>query len=136
MMKPIHFAIVGAALLQIATAVAAETPFRAEAVSSFEPEEKVRNPFWPIGFAPEADALAPATVTEAKSKPINPGAFVVTSISLGAEPLAVINGKAYGEGEFISVPGGKEMVQVVRIGDGVVLMRHNGGEFQAGLRRR
>src|SRR4051812_8879640 len=67
--------------------------------SAFQVAPTVRAPFWPIGWAPSAknnqpDAPAPAIV-------ITPDQFSVTSIMLGSPSLAVINGRTYGEGEFL-----------------------------------
>src|SRR3954447_222928 len=70
--------------------------------SAFEVAPGVRAPFWPIGWTPSAkttqnDAVAPNFV-------ISPDQFSVTSILLGSQSLAVINGRTYGEGEFLKTP--------------------------------
>ena len=89
-----------------------------------------RNPFWPVGWRKEAAGASRATATAAVAAPVEvvlrPQDFVVTSISVGALPLAVINGKAYGEGDLIPLSRGKETVsvQVFAIRDGEVTLRH------------
>ncbi len=105
--------------------------------SSFDAPKDGRNPFWPVGWikaepAPASEGgartenpkpVAPAGPSTAFMKPEN---FIVTSISIGALPLALINGKAYGEGDLIPYPvggGSTVSVQVVSVRDGVVTLR-------------
>jgi len=74
--------------------------------SSFSVAEDTRAPFWPIGWnrrAQEAAAAIAAKPVVVKAT-IDPANFKITSILLGSPSLAVINGRAYGEGEFIKTP--------------------------------
>jgi hypothetical protein len=51
--------------------------------------------------------------------------FVLTSVLLGTPSLAVINGHAYSENEYVRMPKeheAKGRVRLVRIGDGTVLL--------------
>jgi hypothetical protein len=66
--------------------------------SAFNAPDTARPPFWPIGWSREAKLEArPAAV----QPQIEPAMFSVTSILLGNPSLAVINGRAYGEGDTI-----------------------------------
>ena len=101
-------------------------------VSSFNaPPADARNPFWPIGWVPAAPvpvATVVAPVVEVKAEQ-----FTVTSISVDAPALAVINGQIRSVGERIAVPGGspgaQEFVTVKKITDGMVTLDHKGKEF-------
>lgn len=88
-----------------------------------------RNPFWPVGWAKkEANTAAPSgvAVNAIDTSFLVPARFVVSSISIGKFPLAVINGKTYGEGDLIAVNSGANRVnvQVVSIRDGKVKLRY------------
>lgn len=98
--------------------------------SAFDASTSPRDPFLPIGWKKVATVVAPsgggmiaAPTTESY---IKPEAFVVTSISLDRIPLAVINGKAYGEGDMIPFVAGTEHIrlQIVLIRDGEVTLRY------------
>ena len=58
---------------------------------------------------------------------IRPDAFSVTSIALDRIPLAVINGKPYGEGDVIPFVAGDKPIKlrIYSIRDGVVTLRYN-----------
>jgi hypothetical protein len=98
--------------------------------SSFSLPATTRNPFWPVGWTkPSAVPVGPqvATPQAPVQTVIRPDDFVVSSISIGALSLAVINRKAYSEGEIIPIPGapaGKPGAQVYSIRDGEVLLRY------------
>ncbi len=88
-----------------------------------------RNPFWPVGWAKkEVNAAAPSGAVEnvIDTSFLVPSRFAVSSISIGKFPLAVINGKTYGEGDLIAVNNGANRVnvQVVSIRDGKVKLRY------------
>jgi hypothetical protein len=128
-------------------------PAKADAVPPYELKKRsqfsvatknVRPPFWPIGWvkrgagtvvqaaAPEA---APAVQLDEKS-------FKVTSILLGSgttPSLAVINGRAYSEGEFVRMPKGSTApparVRVQRINDGNVILQNAAQTLVASLVR-
>ena len=103
-------------------------------VSTFNaPPADSRNPFWPIGWVPAApvpvaNAVAAAPVVEVRAEQ-----FTVTSISVDAPALAVINGKTYGVGERLLVPGGaagaQTFVTVKKIVDGMVTLDYKGKEL-------
>lgn len=122
--------------------------------STFQAAPGARAPFWPIGWtptaknAPQSDAPAPVAV-------ITPDQFSVTSIMLGAQSLAVINGRTYGEGEFLrtarvskpaagtlptatpaspALPAGVR-VRVNRIVDGQVILQAGTQAISVPLRR-
>lgn len=93
-----------------AMAAPAPAPYQLKRRSSFAcAAATARAPFWPIGWVHRkgvssavATAAVPKSVLEAAS-------FRVTSILLGSGPaasLAVINGRAYSEGEFLKMPRG------------------------------
>ena len=103
-------------------------------VSSFNaPPADARNPFWPIGWVPTAPVpvatAAVAPVVEVKAEQ-----FTVTSISVDAPALAVINGQIRSVGERIVVPastpgGAQDFVTVKKIADGMVTLDHKGKEL-------
>ena len=97
--------------------------------SSFNaPPAATRNPFWPIGWVPTVAAPTMAAVTlNVKAED-----FVVTTISVDAPALAVINGKTRGVGDQIAVSAdGREFVTVRQILDGVVVLDYRGHELRA-----
>jgi hypothetical protein len=84
-----------------------------------------RAPFWPIGWVKGAPATAKAAEI-AEAKPLlDEKSFRLTSILLGSPALAVINGRAYSEGEFVRMPKGSAAirVRVQRISDGAVMLQ-------------
>jgi hypothetical protein len=98
--------------------------------SSFiETDPDARAPFWPIGWVKRAAGPAVPVVAPAPKILLNEKSFKVTSILLGAgatPSLAVINGRAYSEGEFLRVPkgSGAPRIRVQRINDGNVILQH------------
>lgn len=97
--------------------------------SSFQTLEGARDPFWPIGWT------KPSTVAfvSGESAPVEivpqPDHFAVTSISLDRIPLAVINGKPYGEGDSLVWLNGSTKktykLQIISIRDGAVTLRYD-----------
>ena len=106
-------------------------------VSSTNP----RPPFWPIGWV-HRDASSPIAQTLAPVlKTIDEKFFRITSILIGngsTPSLAVINGRAYSEGEFVRMPrtpgAPPTRVQVQRINDGSVTLLHGKEIMQIPLR--
>lgn len=98
-------------------------------------DPSAHNPFWPIGWT-KGDVVQQATAQEAPP-PISAESFAVTSISLSAAPLAVINGKTYGEGEIINAISGTQRlhIQVVAITDGSVVLQYLNKRYTIPLRR-
>jgi len=97
--------------------------------SAFSAPSTIRNPFWPIGWSrPTAVAQTPGPVVPVVQEiRLKPEDFVISSISTGQLPLAVINGRAYAEGELISMNVGTPqpmIVQVYAIRDGAVTLRY------------
>lgn len=103
--------------------------------STFTLPTETRAPFWPIGWAKRA-----AVRGEVRERPkiaINEGTFLVTSILMGSPSLAVINGRAYSEGEFVRMPrdGATLRVRVQGINDGSVTLQCEDQTLVVGLRR-
>ena len=96
--------------------------------SSFDaPPATARNPFWPIGWVPSA-----VVATQAVALNVRAEDFVVTTISMDAPALAVINGKTRGVGDQIPVSAdGREIVTVKAILDGVVVLDYHGHELRS-----
>lgn len=145
MKKPFCAALLAVQLLPVAAwgqaAAAATVPATAEAPkaaryelknkSSFTLARDRRSPFWPIGWVKGAGTpTAPALVLDER-------AFNLTSILLGAQALAIINGRTYSEGELIRP--GKDMpsqpVRVLRISDGSVTLQCEGQTLVVTQRR-
>ncbi len=103
--------LLGTFLLQAEEAVPeksepAPEPYKLKNRSSFTAAKKdARAPFWPIGWMPREAVVA--QVAKGEAPKLDDKAFRVSSILLGsgATPsLALINGRAYGEGEFLKMP--------------------------------
>ena len=101
--------------------------------SSFTADQ-AHNPFWPIGWV--KGAVVAGAVAQENDVPITSDSFTVTSISIGTTPLAVINGKTYGEGETISaVYGGQRIkIQVTAITDGTVILQYLNKKYVIALK--
>lgn len=92
--------------------------------------DATRAPFWPIGWAKHPKgSVVQAPVEEAPKVTLDAKSFKVTSILVGSgstASLAVINGRAYGEGEFLRTPRGAPApvarIRVQRIVDGNVTL--------------
>ena len=123
-------AFVAAALLCAPSAPAQDGSYKAKNRSVFNGTQVARDPFWPIGWKKEKGSEGGEGQVE-----ITGDQFVVTSILLSPPALAVINGKEYGEGEFIPVPGSTQPAQVAAIQDGVVSIRYHGKTVTSPLRR-
>lgn len=109
--------------------------------SSFAAKDTGRAPFWPIGHV-KRSRNAEAPVAAAPATQLEPEMFSVTSILMGNPSLAVINGRAYGEGEYLrmarAAAGAKPAkvaaldtrirVRVVRIMDGQVALQSLDGQ--------
>lgn len=109
--------------------------------STFTSEETTRPPFWPIGWVKQTGQ---STIQSVASAPVemkfDPDKYSVTSILLGRPSLAVINGKSYGEGEFIRNGRSKgapamAKVQVRQIADGQVILASGDQTAAIPLRR-
>ena len=104
--------------------------------STFAAEESARSPFWPIGHVKRVRAGQQPTSVIQPTYKFAPEMFNVTSIALGNPSLAIINGRAYGEGELIRMGRGpqalaadqKIRIRVTRIVDGNVTLQSAEGE--------
>jgi hypothetical protein len=64
--------------------------------------------------------------------------FVLTSILLGTPSLAVLNGRAYSEREFLRLPKelhGRGRVQLLEIADGMVVLKAGAQQLTIAQRR-
>jgi hypothetical protein len=105
--------------------------------SAFSAPDDTRAPFWPIGWTKRVAQAAPvATAAPVVAKTlIDPNNYKITSILLGSPSLAVINGRAYEEGEYLKTPRSKEAlppqgsqpapprIRVQQIGDNAVVLQ-------------
>jgi hypothetical protein len=125
-------------LLLLATAVAGiaadEGGFKLTNRSSFTAPEPAHNPFWPIGWQKSKTTGAVAEI----AVPVKAENFVVSTIMLGREPLAVINGREFGQGETlqIQVGPGYAKVLVAQIRDGEVVLKYLDREIIVPLHRK
>lgn len=92
--------------------------------SSFTLASDHRAPFWPIGWVKRAQS-GPSEIAHAPKARIDESSFNVTSILVGNPSLAVINGRAYSEGELIRMPKGSApvKVRVEQVTDGSVTLQ-------------
>jgi hypothetical protein len=118
------------------TAGSKSAPYQLQHRSSFDLTDNVRPPFWPIGWVKRAKGVAGQAPTAPKIK-VDEKAFVVSSILLGNPSLAVINGRAYTEGEILKMPRGSQAprIRVHRIWDGGVQLQADEQLISAMLRR-
>jgi len=99
--------------------------------SAFDVATERRDPFLPVGWPRPASEPAPvvkgAPAVVTTESYIRPEAFAVSSISLDRIPLAVINGKAYGEGDSLPFVAGDKKIKLIvySIRDGSVTLRYN-----------
>ncbi len=133
-MKTYAVLILAALLILPAAHAQQGTAFKLKNRSSFSSNRVTRDPFWPIGWSkkgPTEQAVANA--------PVKAENFVVSTIMIDqGAPLAVINGKVYGEGETMSVEAGgvKISVLVAAIEDGRVVLRYQAETITVPLRRK
>ena len=104
--------------------------------SAFTLASDRRAPFWPIGWV-KRSTEARTEITQAPKQKIDGKAFTVTSILLGNPSLAVVNGRAYSEGELIRMPkGGTPVkVRVQQVTDGSVTLRQDDQTIVIAMRR-
>ncbi len=129
-----RIAFLSLTLVTAASALAQDTPpgekYELKTRSNFNLPGTVRPPFWPIGWT-RRDGSAPVPGVVVKA--FDETSFTVTSILLGNPSLAVINGRAYTEGDVVRTPkpkDGKEVkdapvarIRVQRILDGMVQLQ-------------
>ncbi len=88
----------------------APEPYQLKNRSSFAATaEGARAPFWPIGWVHRKGVSSVVAAQAPAKSGLDAANFRVTSILLGSGPtpsLAVINGRAYSEGEFLKMPRG------------------------------
>ncbi len=103
--------------------------------SAFSLAADRRAPFWPIGWVKRVSEIH-TSVAQAPQRKIDERAFTVTSILVGNPSLAVVNGRAYSEGEFIRMPKGSGIkVRVQLISDGVVSLGCEQQNFVVAMKR-
>ncbi len=104
--------------------------------SAFTLASDRRAPFWPIGWTKRATETR-TEITQAPKRKIDESAFSVTSILLGNPSLAVVNGRAYSEGELVRMPKGSlpAKIHVQQIGDGGVTLSNDQQTFVVALKR-
>ena len=131
-------------------------PYQLKNRSSFAcPGEGTRAPFWPIGWVHRKGVSSVVAAVAAPKSALDEKSFRVTSILLGsgATPsLAVINGRAYGEGEFLKMPRGPAVaavpaapgapaapavarIRVQRISDGSVVLQREDQTITVSMQR-
>lgn len=95
-----------------------------------------RAPFWPIGWVKRANESR-TEITHAPKAKIDESSFNVTSILVGNPSLAVVNGRAYSEGELIRMPKGSAplKVRVEQVADGSVTLQHEDQRIVVAMRR-
>lgn len=129
-----------------------DAPAKVEPVAPYELKNKsqftatdpnARAPFWPIGWVKrKAGVVVQAAAPVAPKILVDEKAFKVTSILIGSgttPSLAVINGRAYSEGEFLRMPKGSPTppvrIRVQRINDGNVILQNADQILVASLAR-
>ena len=126
-------------------------PYQLKNRSAFNaPGENGRAPFWPVGWVHRKDSSSEVGQVEAAKTTLDEKSFHVTSILLGSgttPSLAVINGRAYSEGEFLKMPRGLAVkagaaatpaaarIRVQRISDGSVVIQQANQAVTVALQR-
>lgn len=128
------YSVVAGSVLTASLSAQSVEELKVAPASNFEVSNTARNPFWPIGWTPTSEEKVVSDGQKVSSTAwFKKESFTVSSISTGGLPLAMINGRPYGEGDFINMPGGT--VQVSQIHDGTVQLRFEGRTIEVGLRR-
>lgn len=121
---------------------AVSEPYQLKNRSRFACEvEDARAPFWPIGWVHRKGVSSAVRSADAPRQNLDAKNFRVTSILLGSgtsPSLAVINGRAYSEGEFLKMPRGTTAAvaavpgtpapartRVQRISDGFIVLQRD-----------
>lgn len=133
--------LAGTAVAAVATAQDAsnEAPvglYKLKNRSAFTAPDHSRTPFWPIGHVKKGNMGTQVVVEAGPRLNLSPEQFSVTSIVLGNPSLAIINGRAYGEGEFIrqartartKAADDRLRIRVTRITDGMVTLQSMDGQ--------
>jgi hypothetical protein len=115
---------------------AAPAKYELQKKSAFTLRTETRAPFWPIGHVPNKTA-SPVQVAAAPKPKLDESAFTVTSILVGNPSLAVVNGRAYSEGELLRMPKGSAplKVRVQQITDGAVTLQHERQTLVVAMKR-
>lgn len=120
--------------------------YRLNTRSVFAAAEDARSPFWPIGWSPSKGAAPSLLVVPRVDLDLTK--FVLTSTMLGSPAIAVINGRAYTEGETlkgaraalkmtVAPPPGTPYpkIRVQRIVDGSVMLECQGKLISLAMNR-
>jgi hypothetical protein len=162
-MNPRPFLILLGGSLLCAAALHAEDTAPAKTESASEPYELknrsrfscegegVRAPFWPIGWVHRQGISSAVTQSDTPRQVLDAKDYRVTSILLGSgstPSLAVINGRAYSEGEFLKMPRGTAAAaaavpgstapvrtRVQRISDGFIILQRDAHAVTVALYR-
>ncbi len=122
--------------LSLSTSAQTVEELKLNAHSAYNVPASARNPFWPVGWQKPPPVVSYPTTETRTAAPtptpvpeviLGPENFSITSISTGNISLAVVNGKAYAEGELIPIAAtalGNTKVEVLSIRDGVVTFRY------------
>lgn len=125
----------------------APAPYVLKKRSSFAIASGARPPVWPIGWVKrERGASTIAAVPATPKFVLDATSFTVTSILLGPPAIAVINGRAYEEGQLVRIaaPRTAEVktpaaagprIRVHRIADGQVWLQGEGQLVNVAMKR-
>ena len=112
--------------------------------SSFSLVAGTRAPFWPIGWVKRKSGAPVEVVNSGAKLAFDAKNFNVTSILLGPPALAVVNGRAYEEGQFLRTPrvagaaksaASAPRIRVYRITDGQVWLQWEDHIINVALKR-
>jgi hypothetical protein len=133
------FAILFLIIVAGTSAFAAEAPgLEFKNKSTFTMENNSRNPFWPIGWKPNAKLSDPGAAEHTGAE-ISASAFVVSSITLGqTNRFAIVNGKIMQEGQQFGLQLGSQTYQITvkSIQDGRVVFGRRDQDIVVPLRRK
>jgi len=157
-MKSIIFLVLAASASQLIAAEtssvaapgakAGQAPYVLQKHSSFQVAAGFRPPFWPIGWV-KRERGSVANTPAAPKFVFDARGFALTSILLGPPAIAVINGRAYEEGQLVrmarlgvpvaATPGGAAAaaprIRVHRIADGEVWLQCEGQLVNVSMKR-
>ena len=94
-----------------------QVPYELKARSSFSLATETRSPFWPVGWRPAGAAEPSGTdttpvVDTAPKFQLSSESFIVSSVLLANPALATINGRSFGEGEYLPVVSNEQRLKV------------------------
>lgn len=113
----VTLAVVLTGIISQAGETSKQAPYELKTRSSFSLAAETRSPFWPVGWKPAgaAEPLGTDTTPVVDTAPkfqLSSESFTVSSVLLANPALATINGRSFGEGEYLPVISNDQRLKV------------------------